>query len=268
MWALCLLPRAKGWGGVSGHWAGGHRPASHSLLHRPPLLQPPPRAPRSPAPPQLSSLSCPHPRHRPSSSAVSSAQRCCPPEGGGAATQPLIPGRLRRESPRSAPQLPRAPRASPSPPGSYLPGGSVRPGSAAAARLLGPREPRRRRRRGEPGAPPRLQTQRRPFDPGTRVGAGPRAHRDGAAGQRPRPRAYRAGGSARRRCWGSVRDSDNKATWGLWYALGPASAGRLKPLQRSSGLCTPLATARPLPHQKRSDRRSSRSLHLVSRLFK
>lgn len=235
---------------------GATRPASHSLLRPPPLLQPPPRARGRPRHPNSAAF----PAHTPGTARPVPQP---PARRGGVLPKEDGPRRspsFRTPAAGGPPLRPAAAalRASPSPPGSYLPGGSARLGSAAAARLLGPRERRRRRRRGEPGAPPRLQTQRRPLDPGTRVCAGPRAHGDRAAGQRPRPRAYRAGGSARRRCWRSVRDSDTKATRDLWCAPGPASAGRLQPLRRSSSLRTPLATARSLPHQRRSGRRSSR----------
>lgn len=103
MWALCLRPQAKGWGRE-----GGRPPPRLPPAPRQAASAPGPRAGSGCQPHLPSSPSCPHPGHRPSSSAVS-ARRRRPPEGGWAARQPPVPGCPRRESPqptRSAPLRP------------------------------------------------------------------------------------------------------------------------------------------------------------------
>lgn len=174
--------RLRAVGGDSRHPAGGATPPRLPQAPAPAASAPAPRREPRPQPHLPSSLSCPHAGHRPSSSAVSGAQRWCPPEGGWATAQPLVPDAS------AGPPHPsrgfRTPRASPAGPGSYVPGGSARLGrrsrTARARRAAG------RSGRGEHGAPPRPQTERRPCDPGARVRAG-RGSPGGRAGARLRP---------------------------------------------------------------------------------
>lgn len=159
MWALC---RALGlrYGEETGAPRGPLRPASPSSSTGR-LCSSPPPAPRG-QPGLPNNLSCPHPGHRPTSSAVSGRRggvllrkdgRHVAPSSG---TEPLV---LRPESPHP-PRGSREPRASPSDPGVrawWL--SSAR--SGRRSQTAGPGESRRRRGRGEPGAPPRLPTERR-----------------------------------------------------------------------------------------------------------
>lgn len=162
MWALC-------WEETPGTELGAAppRPVPPCTAPPHPASRPAPRpAPRH-QPHPAGSLSCPHPGHRPSSSAVSAL-------GGG-----ILP---REEGPRrslwfrAAPTPSRGsrpPRASSSGPRSYLRDGSAPLGSAGAAGLPVPGKLRRLCGRGEPRAPPRPLTERRPCGPGARVLAGP-----------------------------------------------------------------------------------------------
>lgn len=170
MWALCLGPQAKGREGDRGTDLGATPPR---------LPQPPPpaafaSAPR-PAPcgqPSLpNGLSCPHPGHRPTSSAVSGPQRWRPPEAGGAATQPLVAERLRTDSPQPTPKRPRTARLSiPAPVIRAWWLGSARPGrrswTACARRAAEAAQAGRAR---SPAPPPNRAP---PADPGARVRAG------------------------------------------------------------------------------------------------
>lgn len=90
--------------GVGGHPAPPTPSPPHRSSTRTSAPVPPPGTPLSPRLP--SSLSCPHSGHRPSSSAVLGAQRWCPPQGAWAATQPLVPGRLRPQRPQPRPAAP------------------------------------------------------------------------------------------------------------------------------------------------------------------
>lgn len=220
MWALCLRPWARGWGGGSGHRAGGHppRPPQAALRHlcRSPHPTPPPR---HPAAGRASPAAFPaHTRGTARPVPQSGARRggVVPREDGPRRSpSSATPCSRRAPPPPIPPRSSRTLRASPSRPRSYVPGGSARLGSAAAARLLGQEsrggcaggaspEPRP----GPCRAPPvRWQ---RPSALG--AGASPRLGRasgsEGSAGaalappaRRSPPRAYWAGRSARRRCW-------------------------------------------------------------------
>lgn len=111
--------------------------------------------------------------------------------------------------PPTPPRSSRTLRASPSRPRSYVPGGSARLGSAAAARLLG-RETAEAAQAGRARSPAPAPTERRPCGRSGRVRAGPGPHRDkglerafrsarsarlvrAAVARRSPPRAYRAG---------------------------------------------------------------------------
>lgn len=169
----------------------------------------------------------------------------------------------------SHPQPPSAPRG---PHPTWPPGGSARLGSAAAVRLLGLGELRRLRRRGEPGAPPRLQKQRPPpvrsrhpsacGTGGAHGDSGARARVRSGLGSalqsthpysqaQPPPGAHRAGRSAKRRCWGSVRDT--KATWGRLGArwVGPPPTAQDRPKGAASS--APSHAVVPPAFQQRSD---------------
>lgn len=151
MWALCLRPQAKGWERVN-------RPRASASRHRStagpldglPLLQPP-------AEPAFTAAFSTHTQAPP----VQFRNFLIPGRcfslhrARGAARQHLVPGGLRPfHSTHPLPKLPDISSLS-IPSQFYAPGGSACLLSAAAARLLGPGEPRRQRRRGKPRAPPR-----------------------------------------------------------------------------------------------------------------
>lgn len=150
MWALCLRPQAKGWERVnrprvsaSPDPAPPRGPLVGCLCSSPRLPSPLPFSTLTQAPPvQFRNFLIPG--------------RCCSlHRARGAARQHLVPGGLRPfHSPHPLPKLPDIPSLS-IPSQFYAPGGSACLLSAAAARLLGPGEPRRQSRRGEPRAPPR-----------------------------------------------------------------------------------------------------------------
>ena len=162
MWALC-------WEETAGNEVGAAPPRPVPPLTAPPhpaSRQAPRPAPRR-QPHPAGGLSCPHPGHRPSSSAVSAR---------GDGILPREEGPRRSLWFRAAPTPSRSscpPRASPSRPRSYAHDGSAPLGSAGAAGLPVPGELRRLCGRGEPRAPPRPLTERRPCGPGARVLAGP-----------------------------------------------------------------------------------------------
>lgn len=129
MWALCLGPRAKIWGaGGRGTGRGAHRAPPRPAPPRPPALRPPPGAPGPAGRPD--NPSCPHPGHRPASSAVSGRRGGALPREDGPPRKPPVPG---RSSWTEAGEPPPRPRPPPSPPSraprprtrTYVPGGSA-----------------------------------------------------------------------------------------------------------------------------------------------
>lgn len=289
-----LFPR--GWGGVGAQCGlcasalglrygeetgaparrGATPPRLSQLLHRPPVLQPPAQRPgvnrAAPTIFPVHTLGTARPVPQSRGAEVESSRgrmgRHVAPSSG---TQLLV---LRPESPHPAPGS-REPRASASDP-------VIRAWWLSSARLgrrsrtAGPGESRRRRGRGEPGAPPRLPTERRlcsgapkcawGWEPTEAVGL---EHECGSAWAAPlspgtatSPRTR--GGPVR--CWGRVRDTN--ATWGA----------RPGPPQRSSGPASPPPPRRPCLSPRGGPSRlsnevgrtscSSRSLRLVPRLFK
>lgn len=164
--------------------------------------------------------------------------------------------------PPTPPRSSLTPRASPSRPQSYVPGGSARLGSAAAARLLGQEsrggcaggansEPRPGPNRAPPVRSQRLCARPARASPRQRAGARVPLHGQRPTSARRSRRAHpsprlQGGPVGKETLLGSVRVT--KATWGRrgahWVRPRPAAQGRPKGAADSARRPSPLATPR------------------------
>lgn len=173
--------------------------------------------------------------------------------------------------PPTPPRSSHTPRASPSRPRSYVPGGSARLGSAAAARLLG-RESRgscaggaNPELRPGPNRAPPVRSQRlcaRPAGASPRKRAGARVPLDGqrpTSARRSRPAhpspRLQGGPVGKETLLGSLRVT--KATWGRrgahWVRPRPAAQGRPKGAADSARRPSPWPRRGPPPPKPTPD---------------
>lgn len=271
MWALCLRPQAKGCGGrqQAPRWGGHPAPPPTGSCTGRLRPSPPPGASPAAAPPQQPFL--PTRRAPPVQFRSLGRAEVVPSRGRMGHGAAPSSGRQRR-TPPPQPRLPHAARLS----------GRARVLRAWWLSSAQPPQPdcwgqescgaERAGRARSPAPTPNRAPPVRSGRPCARGPGLPRRRGWSAIAARPGPAQHfcgdRAGGSARRRRCGSVRDT--KATWGRsgarWVPPRPAAQGRPKGAANSAPRPPPLAAPGPARPKQRSDP----ELRLVSRtrLFK